>query len=95
MRLEARLANVRALHAAAAIEYCNYLLSPDMMPYFLDNFGLQLIGEPLRDNGGVERQRFTHVWPGIRVYLPQPPESSNGTNTGVQTLFWNRTDRTF
>ena len=25
MRLEARLANVRALHAAAAIEYCNYL----------------------------------------------------------------------
>ena len=24
-----------------------------------------------------ERQRFTHVWPGIRVYLPQPPEFSN------------------
>ena len=36
----------------------------------------ECFSEPLRDNDGVERQRFTHVWPGIRVYLPQPPESS-------------------
>ena len=71
MRLEARLADVRTLRAASAMEYCNYLLSPDMMPYFLDNFGLQLIGEPLRDNGGVERQRFTHVWPGIKLHQHQ------------------------
>ena len=36
----------------------------------------ECVGEPLRDNDGG-RKRFTHVWPEIRVYLPQQPESSN------------------
>ena len=41
----------------------------------------ECVSEPLSDNNGVERQRFTHVWPGICV-----PEAPNGTSIGVQPL---------
>ena len=92
--LEARLAIVCA---ASAVEYCDPLWSPCMMPYFPDISSPQptsawtgavwrgghsrllqvnsssstkrgklfeCVGEPLRDIKGVERQRFTDVWPG-------------------------------
>ena len=38
MRLNARLADARALRAASAVEYCDYLQSPGMMPCFPDDF---------------------------------------------------------
>ena len=38
MQLNARLANARALSAASAMECCDYLQSPGMMPCFLDDF---------------------------------------------------------
>ena len=38
-RLEARLADVRALRAASAVEYYDYLQSPGMIPGFPDEFG--------------------------------------------------------
>ena len=41
MPLEALLADVRALRADSAMEYCNYLRSPGMKSYFQDIFGLQ------------------------------------------------------
>ena len=36
MQLDAQLADVRALRAAPAMQYCNHLLSPSMMPDFQD-----------------------------------------------------------
>ena len=38
MRLEARLADVCALRAASAVDYCDYLQSPGMRPCFPDDF---------------------------------------------------------
>ena len=52
----------------------------------------ECVCEPLQDNDGVKRPRFTYVWTGISVYLIQPPESSNSTSTCVQKLFWKGTD---
>ena len=44
------------------------------------NHGIECTCEPLLDIDCVERQGFSLVWPGICVYLPQPPESSNSTS---------------
>ena len=38
MRLNARLADARALRSASAKEYCDYLQSPCMMSCFPDDF---------------------------------------------------------
>ena len=124
MRVEARLADARALCAVSAVEYCDYLQSPGMMPCCLDDFsqmqtftwtGREYIPDcestgkstvevqPIVEsslNASVShceimtassRDKGSHIY-GIRVYLPQPPESSNGTSTGMQTLFWKGTD---
>ena len=41
MGLKARLADARALRAASAMEYCDYLQSSSMMPDFPDLSSLQ------------------------------------------------------
>ena len=46
----------------------------------------ECVSNPLRDNDSVKRQRFTHAWPGIRLFFSQPLESSKGTSLGVQPL---------
>ena len=53
----------------------------------------ECVSEPLRDNDCVERQRFTHLWSGIRLFFLQQPESGNGTSIGEQPgpLFWEET----
>ena len=71
MRLNARLADARALRAASAVESCDYLQSPGMTPCFPDDFS----------------QMPTFTWTGLDSweYLPDCDEPTALVQPNVES----------
>ena len=74
-QLNSRLADARALRAASAVEYCDYLQSPGMMPCFPDDFS-QMQTHCRRSHGQVgstfqtvttQQFKFNHAWKDLQM----------------------------